>query len=124
MGHITELFAPAAFMAENGAVRISVQPLVLLLAMSVFRVSVHPQARESSVPVTSSHAPAPEDRIDINHADIADLMKVPGMTSVWAKRIARFRPYRTKDELLDRGIVSSEVYERIKDYIIAHRDKQ
>ena len=36
----------------------------------------------------------------------------------------RYRPYRTKADLLDRGIVTSAVYDRIKDYVIAHRDKQ
>lgn len=51
-------------------------------------------------------------------------MKVPGMAQTWAARIVRFRPYRAKNDLLDRGVVSSEVYEHIKDYVIAHRDKQ
>jgi hypothetical protein len=36
----------------------------------------------------------------------------------------RFRPYRTKQDLFDQGVVPSEVYDRIKDYVIAHRDKQ
>jgi hypothetical protein len=43
------------------------------------------------------------------------------MARTWAARIIRFRPYRAKNELLDRGIVSHEVYARIKDHIIAHR---
>ncbi len=51
-------------------------------------------------------------------------MKVPGMTRVWAARIVRFRPYRAKNELVDRGVVTGEVYARIRDYVIAHRDKQ
>jgi DNA uptake protein ComE-like DNA-binding protein len=63
-------------------------------------------------------------RIDINHASVDELLKAPGMTRSWAGRIVRFRPYRTKADLLERGIVTSEVYNRIKDYVIAHRDKQ
>jgi len=51
-------------------------------------------------------------------------MKVPGMTVSWAGRIVRFRPYRAKGDLLDRGVVTIQVYDRIKDYVIAHRDKQ
>ncbi|HEX4284560.1 MAG TPA: helix-hairpin-helix domain-containing protein [Terracidiphilus sp.] len=70
------------------------------------------------------HSVMPEARVDINHATIAELIKVPGMTQTWAARIVRFRPYRAKNDLLDHGIVSGEVYDRIKDYIIAHRDKQ
>jgi DNA uptake protein ComE-like DNA-binding protein len=83
------------------------------------------QDRDSrGVPKTSANAPAPEARIDINHASVDELLKVPGMTSSWAGRIVRFRPYRTKQDLLERGVVTSEVYDRIKDYVIAHRDKQ
>jgi DNA uptake protein ComE-like DNA-binding protein len=63
-------------------------------------------------------------RIDINHASVDELLKVPGMTRSWAGRIVRFRPYRTKQDLLEDGVVTGEVYDRIKDYVIAHRDKQ
>ena len=69
-------------------------------------------------------APPPVARVDINHATTEELMKVPGMTASWAGRIVRFRPYRSKQDLLDHGVVTSEVYDRIKDYIIAHRDKE
>ena len=72
---------------------------------------------------TTATAPPPEARIDINHATIKELLTVPGMTSSWAGRIVRFRPYHTKTALLDRGIVTMRVYDRIKDYVIAHRDK-
>jgi DNA uptake protein ComE-like DNA-binding protein len=76
------------------------------------------------VPKTSANAPPPEARIDINHASVKELLKVPGMTPSWAGRIVRFRPYRAKDDLLERGVVTSKVYDRIKDYVIAHREKQ
>jgi DNA uptake protein ComE-like DNA-binding protein len=45
------------------------------------------------------------------------------MTRTWAARIIRYRPYRAKNDLTDRGVVSSQVYERIKNYIVAHRGK-
>ncbi|HEV2485735.1 MAG TPA: helix-hairpin-helix domain-containing protein [Terracidiphilus sp.] len=83
------------------------------------------QDRDSrSVPKTSATAPPPEARIDINHAAVKELLKVPGMTPSWAGRIVRYRPYRTKLDLLDRGVVTDKVYDRIKDYVIAHRDQE
>jgi DNA uptake protein ComE-like DNA-binding protein len=83
------------------------------------------QDRDSrGVPKTSANAPPPEARIDINHASVDELLKVPGMTPSWAGRIVRFRPYRTKQDLLERGVVNSQVYDRIKDYVIAHRKAQ
>jgi len=69
------------------------------------------------------HTP-PETRVDINHATVQELLKVPGMTRTWADRIVRFKPYRTKIDMLDRGVVTSAVYDRIKDYVIAHRNEQ
>ena len=66
----------------------------------------------------------PEARVDINHASVEELAKVPGLTLSWAGRIVRFRPYRTKQDLLDHGVLPSDVYDRIKDSIIAHRDEQ
>lgn len=69
-------------------------------------------------------APRPEERVDLNHASVEELLKVPGMTRSWAGRIVRFRPYRMKNELVDRGVLPTPVYDRIKDYVIAHRDAQ
>lgn len=85
-------------------------------------VSVQTGAAHSASRMNS--APPPEARIDINHASVDELLKAPGMTRTWAGRIVRFRPYRSKLDLLDRGVLPSDVYDRIKDSIIAHRDKQ
>ena len=60
-------------------------------------------------------------RVDINHASVDELLKIPGMTPSWAGRIVRFRPYHTKLDLVEYGVVTSQVYDRIKDYVIAHR---
>lgn len=100
-----------------------------VLAVAVLAACLYGQVQtqdrdHSGVPKTSANAPPPEARIDINHATIHELLKVPGMTPSWAGRIVRFRPYHTKVDLLERGVVTSAVYDRIKDYVIAHRDKQ
>jgi DNA uptake protein ComE-like DNA-binding protein len=76
-----------------------------------------------SGPKPSAKSQQAEERIDINRASVKELMKAPGMTRVWAERIVRFRPYRTRLDLLERGVVSSRVYDRIKDFVIAHREK-
>ena len=112
---------------DNETVRVS--PKMTFTAMAILglslTVSAQYQDRDTrGTPKTSAMAPPPEERTDINHAAIGDLLKVPGMTSTWAGRIVRFRPYRTKGDLLEKGIVTSEVYDRIKDFVIAHREKQ
>lgn len=62
-----------------------------------------------------------DELVDVNQASVSQLMSVHGMTKVWAERIVRFRPYRTKLDLKDKGVVTPEVYLRIKDGIVAHR---
>jgi DNA uptake protein ComE-like DNA-binding protein len=83
-----------------------------------------PQSPGSQATSQPKAPPPPEARVDINHASFAEILKVPGMTQSWAGRIVRFRPYRTKQDLLDRGVLPSSVYDHIREYIIAHRDKQ
>jgi competence protein ComEA len=106
----TRLAALAAILLTAAAVSIS---------CAAVQSSSAPQAMPKSKP-----APPPAARIDINHASMEELLKVPGMTSTWAARIIRFRPYRTKADLLERGVLPGDVYDRIKDSIIAHRNEQ
>ncbi len=98
--------------------------VIALALLGVFRIgTAQYQDRDTrGTPKTRPSAPPPQARTDINHATFNELLKVPGMTPIWAGRIVRFRPYHTKADLLDRGIVTSAVYDRIKDNVIAHRD--
>jgi DNA uptake protein ComE-like DNA-binding protein len=54
---------------------------------------------------------------------MAQLMRVPGITEVWARRIVRFRPYRSKLDLLDKGVIPPRLYAQIRDEVVAHRVK-
>ena len=102
--------------------RIRLAVLALALLGLCFGVMAQTADRDSNgAPKTSANAPPSAARIDINRAGVDELMKVPGMTRSWAGRIVRYRPYRTKDDLLEQGVVTSEVFDRIKDYVIAHR---
>lgn len=97
---------------------------VALLGACLAGMAQYQDRDTRGLPKTSDTAPPPEARVDINHASVDELLKVPGMTRSWAGRIVHFRPYRTKQDLVERGIVTSEVYYRIKDYVIAHREAQ
>jgi len=104
--------------------------MAILVATLLF--SLAGQSSAAAVPLQSDSPqaakaksiPPPEERTDINHASVAELLKISGMTPSWAGRIVRFRPYRTKQDLLDRGVLPGDVYDRIKDYVIAHREKR
>jgi len=112
---------------HNSAMRIQARCVVLTVAAFCLCTPTLAQFQDrdrSGAPPTSASAPPPEQRVDINHASLQDLEKVPGLPASWAGRIVRFRPYRTKQDLMDKGVVSSAVYDRIKDFVIAHREKQ
>ncbi len=67
--------------------------------------------------VTTAHAQA---LIDINSAPKAELVKeLEGVGDVTADKIIKGRPYKGKDELVQKGIVTQKVYDQIKGKIIA-----
>ena len=69
-------------------------------------------------------APAPaaakaEALMDINSASEKDLATLPGIGEARAKAIVKGRPYKGKNELLDKKIIPENVYNDIKEKIIA-----
>jgi DNA uptake protein ComE-like DNA-binding protein len=95
-----------------------------LLSVCLACIAQNQDRDTRGIPATSPHAPSPESRVDINRATVEELLKVPGLTRVWAERIVRFRPYRTKADLEEQGVLTPELYGRIQDFVIAHRVKQ
>jgi DNA uptake protein ComE-like DNA-binding protein len=104
--------------------RIAALAVAVMLGVCLAGTAQYQDRDTRGVSKTSANAPPPEARIDINHAGVDELLKVPGMTRSWAGRIVRFRPYRTKQDLVERGVVTSQVYDQIKDFIIAHQKAQ
>jgi competence protein ComEA len=107
-------------LVENGIVR---NPARLLLLAVVLGPPFTVQAASYTgfQQTNTKSPPSPAARIDINRASADELAKIPGLAPTWAARVVRFRPYRTKEDLLERGVLPSDVYDRIKDYVVAHR---
>ena len=59
--------------------------------------------------------------LDINTATKDQLDKLPGIGAVRAEAIIKGRPYKGKNELLDRKIVPEAAYNGIKDQIVARQ---
>ncbi|TGD95514.1 ComEA family DNA-binding protein [Methylobacterium nonmethylotrophicum] len=59
--------------------------------------------------------------IDLNSATKEELETLSGIGAARSEAIIKGRPYRGKDELLSKKIVPSNVYEGIKDKVIARQ---
>jgi competence protein ComEA len=71
-------------------------------------------------PSESKMAPAPKaELLDINSATAEQLDALPGIGKAYSAKIVEGRPYKGKDELVQKKILPQKTYDGIKDKIIA-----
>lgn len=98
--------------------KITLAALALVAAAGFAMPSFAQKAPEK--PATTTAAPAPTGAlVDINSASKEELDKLPGVGSARADAIIKGRPYKGKNELADKKIIPQNVYDGIKDKIIA-----
>lgn len=78
-----------------------------------------PAATTTPAPATTTAPAAKTALIDINSATAAELDALPGIGEARSKAIIAGRPYKGKDDLVNKKIIPASVYEKIKDQIIA-----
>jgi len=77
----------------------------------------------AKMPAAAEKAPAASEKLDLNTATEQELSALPGIGEARSKAIIKGRPYKGKDELVERKILTKSVYDKIKDQVIAKQAK-
>lgn len=82
-------------------------------------LSAAPQAGAAKQAESKAAATKASDLVDINSASPDELAALPGIGKTYSAKIVAGRPYKGKNELLDKKVLPAATYAKIKDLVIA-----
>jgi len=105
----------AALFASAALVAFAADNAPLQLAQKDTKKAEAKDTKKAEAPKETKKA----ELMDINSASEKELATLKGIGDVRAKAIVKGRPYKGKDELVQKKIIPEKVYADIKDQIIA-----
>jgi competence protein ComEA len=88
-----------------------------LIALIVFAVLVPGVIMPQVPPPVAGAVQAAQ--VDINSATEDELKQLPSIGEAYSKKIIAGRPYKRKDELVQKKIIPQATYDKIKEQIVA-----
>jgi competence protein ComEA len=96
-----------------GSGLLTAQPSIAQTTQPAGKMAPAPKADSKMAPAAKS------DLLDINSASADALDALPGIGKAYSAAIIKGRPYKGKDDLVNRNILPQKTYDGIKDKIIA-----
>ena len=103
-------------------IKLVLATLILVLSVTAGYSHAAPAGAPPN-PAAAQTATKATDLVDINSATKDQLKALPGIGDAYSQKIIDGRPYRVKTDLLNKKIVPSATYTKIKDLIIAKQPK-
>src|ERR1700758_4769323 len=103
--------------------RLMAQIAVLIFALSLVSGMASAQAKPAASGSPAAATKAATEKLDINTATKDQLKELPGIGDAYSQKIIDGRPYRAKNELVQKKIIPQATYDKVKDMIIAKQPK-